>query len=225
MKISSFLALCLLLGSPLQAVAEEQPCKPEKWQKAITRFEAADKEKLPPKDGVVFTGSSSIVLWDLHQSFPELNAINRGFGGSEICDSTHYADILIFRHRPRTVVFYAGDNDIARGKSAEQVHRDFLAFRGKLFQSLPETRLLYVAIKPSRARWEKAPIMKVANDLIAGECETDERMTFIDIWQPMLSEAGPPSEHWFIKDGLHLSAKGYGLWNTILEPHLVEGEQ
>jgi len=220
MKIPGFLGICLLFGSSLPTVADEPACEPEKWQKAIASFEAADQKELPPKQGILFVGSSSIGYWDLPKSFPELGAINRGFGGSEICDSTHYAETLIFKHQPRIVVFYAGDNDVSRGKSAEQVHRDFLAFREKLFEALPETQLLYVAIKPSRARWKLAPIMDAANKLIAGECKQDSRSTFIDIWTPMLSEGGKPSVAWFVKDGLHLSEKGYELWNSLLKPHL-----
>lgn len=225
MTYSELLALCLALLACLPLAADEPPCKPEKWQAAIAKFEAADQVNPPPQNGILFVGSSSILFWDLSKSFPELNAINRGFGGSEICDSTHYAGTLIFKHHPRTVVFYAGDNDVDRGKSAEQVQRDFLEFRDKLFEALPETRLLYIAIKPSRARWDKAPIMKQANELIAAECENDGRLTFIDIWQPMLGDDGEqamPPEHWFVKDGLHLSEKGYELWTSLVKPHLEE---
>ncbi|MCA9230184.1 MAG: hypothetical protein KDA57_06010 [Planctomycetales bacterium] len=228
MKSPRFLAICFLLTSLAPAIGKELPCKPEKWQAAIEKFAAADLENPPAQEGIVFVGSSSIVLWKLPESFPDLNATNRGFGGSEICDSTHYLETLVIKHHPRIVVFYAGDNDIARGKTAEQVHHDFLAFQEKLFTALPDTRLLYVAIKPSRSRWQKAPVMAAANELIAAECESSERMTFIDIWTPMVStqdsfeeEAMPPADL-FIKDGLHLSAKGYDLWNSILEPHLQD---
>ncbi len=220
MKNLGILAFFLVLGAGSLALAKDLPCKPERWKKAIARFEAADQENLPSHGGIVFVGSSSIVLWDLPKSFPKLEAINRGFGGSEICDSTYYAEILVIKHRPRTIVFYAGDNDIARGKTADQVHRDFLAFRDTLFQALPDTRLLYVAIKPSRARWDKSPQMQTANTQIAAECKADDRLTFIDIWKPMLHKGGMPAEHWFRKDGLHLSDAGYDLWNSLLKPHL-----
>src|SRR5260370_30621178 len=84
-----------------------------KWEKDIAAFEAQDKEKAPPQKAVVFVGSSSIRLWDLKKSFPDLAAINRGFGGSQIADSVHFADRLIVKHEPPLVVFYAGGNDIA----------------------------------------------------------------------------------------------------------------
>jgi len=92
-----------------------------RWEKAITAFEAKAKDDPPPNSAVLFAGSSSIRLWDLDKYFPDTKTINRGFGGSEIADSTHFADRIILPHKPKAIVLYAGDNDVARGKSAKQV--------------------------------------------------------------------------------------------------------
>ena len=67
-------------------------------------------------------------MWDLDKYFPKLNGVNRGFGGSEIADSIHFADRIIIKHRPKKVLLYAGDNDIAKGKTAEIVFNDFKKF-------------------------------------------------------------------------------------------------
>src|SRR5258707_5621029 len=103
-----FLSVALLF----QHVVAEDKSDFGKWEKDIAAFEAQDKEKAPPKQAVVFVGSSSIRLWNLKKSFPDLDVINRGFGGSRIADSVHFADRLIVQYKPRLVVFYAGDNDI-----------------------------------------------------------------------------------------------------------------
>ena len=76
------------------------------------RFEAADKQTPPPKDAVLFVGSSSIRLWDLKKSFPDLVAINRGFGGSQMSDAARHARRLINVYKPRLIVLYEGDNDL-----------------------------------------------------------------------------------------------------------------
>ena len=46
---------------------------------------------------IFFCGSSSIVGWDLVKSFPDLPVSKRGFGGSQIADSTHFAPRIILR--------------------------------------------------------------------------------------------------------------------------------
>src|SRR6187200_3014504 len=90
------------------------------WAKEMAAFSEQD-QKAPGIGGVVFVGSSSIRLWDLAKYFPNLSALNRGFGGSQMIDSVYHADLLVIRHKPRTVIVYAGDNDLAAGKSPQQV--------------------------------------------------------------------------------------------------------
>lgn len=219
-----FLAGFVLLGASMPLVAEElQPSvsNSETWAKEIAAFEKTDGENPPPHNAVLFVGSSSIRLWDTARAFPGMATINRGFGGSQICDSTHFADLIVVKHRPRVIVFYAGDNDIASGKSAEQVHVDFLAFLRKVRGSLPETPVVFIAIKPSIARWKLAEEMQRANTLIAAECEKVEELKYLDVWPAMLDEAGQPRKDIFREDGLHMNETGYALWNELLKPFVV----
>jgi lysophospholipase L1-like esterase len=215
-----FTICLLLLGWPSNAAAKENASKPNRWEETIARFEADDLAHSPPKDAILFVGSSSIVRWKLPRYFPDLVTINRGFGGSQICDSTHFLDRIVLKHHPRIVVLYAGDNDIAGGKSAEQVHRDFRAFVDGVHKNLPETRIIYVGIKPSLARWKLAKQMEQANRLIAVDCRDRPNVKFIDNWQPMLADDGQPRKELFSKDGLHLSPAGYKLWTSLVRPEL-----
>ena len=124
-----------------------------RWEKAIAAFEEQDAKKPPPQNAIVFVGSSSVRLWKLQKSFPDLQTINRGFGGSQIVDSVHFAERIILKHEPRIVALYAGDNDIAAGKSPTQVAADFKQFVKSVRIMLPKTRIIFIAIKPSIKRW------------------------------------------------------------------------
>lgn len=213
--------LCLALGASIAApgrAKEAKPCKPEVWADAIAKFEEEDKKMPPPKQGVLFLGSSSIRLWDVKKSFPDMLVVNRGFGGSQICDSTHYAERLVNIHEPRLVVFYAGDNDIAGGKSPEQVRDDFHAFVEKVRGPQPELPILFIAIKPSIARWKLADEIKEANQLIKDDLEELGNITYVDVWPAMLDEKGEPRKELFADDGLHLNEKGYEVWAELVTP-------
>ncbi|MEO1837018.1 MAG: hypothetical protein ABGZ49_16175, partial [Akkermansiaceae bacterium] len=61
--------------------------KPKDWEPSIKAFEEKDKASSPPKDPILFLGSSSIRGWNLKTSFPDRLTMNRGFGGSELSDS------------------------------------------------------------------------------------------------------------------------------------------
>jgi len=189
------------------------------WADAMAAFEQQD-QKSPAIGGIVFTGSSSIRLWDLARSFPNLPALNRGFGGSQIIDSVNHVDVLVIKHKPRTVVFYAGDNDLAAGKTPQQVTADFKAFVAKIRAALPDTRVAFIGIKPSILRWSIVAQVRQANALIREYCDGDDGLGFVDVDGPMLGWDGKPRKDLLIQDGLHLSAKGYELWTTLVRPFL-----
>ncbi len=195
--------------------------KSTKWAKEMLAFEAQAVLHPPELGGVLFVGSSSIRLWKLEESFPELSATNRGFGGSEMIDSVYYFDRLVLPSQPRLVVLYAGDNDIANQTSPAAVHAYFQQFVAKLHAALPETRLVYVPIKPSIKRWSLIEQGRAANALIRATCEQDDKLVFLEIEKSMLGADQQPRPELFVEDGLHLSPEGYALWSALLKPHLV----
>ena len=216
-----FVSLTAGIACAQNVESPKSPCNAERWAETIAKFAAADEIKPPPQGGILFVGSSSIRMWKLPKYFPDLPVINRGFGGSEICDSVHYFDTLVAKHLPRVVVLYAGDNDVARGKNAAQVLSDFQSFVKLMKEKLPKARLVYISIKPSLARWKHAEEMEDANQRIAADCQADnERLHYVDVWQPMLDADQMPRKDLFLNDGLHLNHEGYQLWTGLLQQHL-----
>ena len=194
---------------------------PDHWKADIDQLTSDDAVHPPATGGIVFVGSSSIRFWTtLAADFPGLPVINRGFGGSELADSVFYEDRLVLAYHPRTVVLFAGTNDLWAGKTPEAVFADFQAFHAKLRAALPETKLIYLAItlSPSRTRIHDA--MHTANRLIAAECAKDPRCTFVDINPPMAGPNGLPAPELFRDDQLHLKPAGYAIWTKVLTPYL-----
>lgn len=221
--VLAVMTLSCFVGNVLAQSAEKEAKNPSlRWEKDIAKFRAADETQKPAEGQLVFVGSSSIKLWDLPKYFPgrEEEMINRGFGGSKIEDSVYYADQIVIPLKPRTVVFYAGDNDIAGKYTPERVAADFQRFTTKIHDELPETKVVFIAIKPSISRWKIVDNVRAANRLIAKICAADERLVFIDVDEPMLGEDGTPDPKLFVKDGLHLSDAGYKLWVSLVSPHL-----
>jgi len=192
-----------------------------RFEAEIKAFEAADKTNPPPARAILFVGSSSVRLWKtLAQDFPDLKVINRGFGGSQIADSLAFADRIILPYKPRMVVLYAGDNDIAAGKSPDEVFADFKNLTEKIHAKLPRTRIAFISIKPSPSRWPLVDKIKTANRLVADHCREDKRLDYIDVFTPMLVADGTPRPELFVEDKLHLNAEGYSLWTRIIASHL-----
>jgi lysophospholipase L1-like esterase len=191
------------------------------WQSEIAAFAAVDRLAPAPADAVLFVGSSSIRLWHtLAADFPELPTINRGFGGSEIADSVYFAEQLIGPYRPRAIVMYAGGNDLADGKSPEQVRDAFGAFVTQARRWAGQVPFAYLSIKPNLSRRSQLPQIRAANALIRA-CAQERAVAYLDIHTPMLGADGEADPRWFDDDGLHLNAEGYALWTGVVRDWLA----
>jgi lysophospholipase L1-like esterase len=206
----------LLLALPVLAQAQAADPDPGRFGEAITRFQRWDAQNAWPSPGIVFVGSSSIVYWPTRERFPDLPVINRGFGGSHISDVNHFVDETVLKYSPELVVFYAGNNDIAAGKTAEQVLADYQRFVGTTLLRVPEAQILFVSIHPSILRWQRWPEMHRANEMIREWSENDRALHFVDISQAMLGADGEPQQHLFVQDNLHLSPAGYDVWTPLV---------
>lgn len=220
------IALCIILNGIHAPETPAQENSSDRWEKEIAGIEELIHSGKSPKESILFVGSSSIRLWKLDKSFPDLKTANHGFGGSQLADSVRHFERIVTPLRPTVIVLYAGDNDIAAGKSPEKVTQDFREFVRKVEQQLPECRkVLYVSIKPSLKRWTLAETMQETNTSIRKVCESNARLEFVDIWPTMLNSNGEPNADLLVEDGLHLSEAGYSLWSKAVRQHLVEPKQ
>ncbi|HEX8608263.1 MAG TPA: GDSL family lipase, partial [Pedobacter sp.] len=144
-------SLLVMLLMSMSVAAQNKPFSDE-----IRQFQEKDSISKPPKKGIVFVGSSSLRMWsDLEQTFKSYNAINRGFGGSELTNANDYIQELVLVHEPRQVVIYSGENDVASGASAEQTFERFVTFFTNLREHLPKATITYISMKlsPSRSKF------------------------------------------------------------------------
>ena len=213
--------LCCVVVSNGQGKAKtEDPAA--KWGKTIEQFEDWDRKNSFPSDAVLFVGSSSIELWPTRESFRDLPVINRGFGGSQVSEVNYFADRIVLPYKPKVIAFYAGDNDVAKGKSAKRVFEDYQKFVKIVHEKLPRTKIIFVAIKPSGSRWALWPVMAEANKMIEDFSGRDARLYYFDSATPVLAADGKPDPKLFLKDKLHLNPEGYRVWTRALKPIVSE---
>ena len=171
---------------------------------------------------VAFYGSSSIRLWEtLDDDFPGVGIVNLGFGGSTLAACAHYFARLVPPCRPRSMLVYAGDNDLGDGRSPEDVLaslRDLLRQADALPGPIP---IAFLSIKPSPARQYLDDQIRRANALARGEIEARPggRGRYIDVYPRMLDAGGRPLPELYAEDGLHLSRLGYRLWAATVTEH------
>ena len=201
--------------------AQTETSKTNHWEPDIRAFETADQTNPPPMNAVLLTGASNIRLWkNVGEAFPGHEMFNRGFGGAEMSDLVEFAGRIVIPYRPKIVIIYAGDNDLADRKTPEQILGDFQTFAQKVHASLPETVIGCIAVKPSPSRAKLVPQVKQTDALLESFCRTNTNTIYIDDFTPMLNATDGPRPELFGKDGLHLNEQGRALWISLLRPIL-----
>jgi lysophospholipase L1-like esterase len=211
--------LALAVLSPMLGVQTQEP----PFENEIKAFEAADKVN-PPKEGsVLFVGSSSIRLWTtLQKDFPQYVTLNRGFGGSQISDSVRNVDRIVTPYKPKAIVFFAGTNDLADGKSPETVAMDFKTFVERVRLKLPTVPIAFISVTPAPSRWSNIKNVRRTNELVRDYCAATPGLRYIDAYPALVNNIGGPRPELFVADNLHMNAKGYAIWKEIVTPVLKE---
>lgn len=169
------------------------------------------------KKTTVFTGSSSIRVWkDLEKRFPNHQIVNSGFGGSQASDLLTYSNELILRFNPTKVFIYEGDNDVSASKTSKEIISTTEKIIKRIRGSNPEIKIVLISAKPSIARWNLKRKYKRLNRKFNRLSKKDALLGFADVWKPMLNKRKVKQDI-FIKDGLHMNAKGYEIWYDVLK--------
>jgi lysophospholipase L1-like esterase len=215
-------ALIAALAAPAFAQPAAPPKGPERFAPEIAAFAAADQAQPTAPCGVLFVGSSSIRFWrSLAADMAPTRVLNRGFGGSEIADVDFYFDKVVTPYRPRAIFFYAGDNDVNSGKTAEAIAGDFNRFMDLKDKALGKTPVYFISLKPSKLRWSQFAAQGQVNARIRALAAKRGDLHYVDVVPVMLAD-GKPKEI-FVGDGLHMTPEGYALWTGVVRP-VVEQE-
>lgn len=228
-SLITLLVICAGFGLEAQppsvvqaAVTPQVAVSPPFWNE-IAEFKHRDSIHFPPANAILFVGSSTFRKWtNVQADFPGYPIINRGFGGCTLEDVIRYAKDIIYPYRPKQIVVYCGDNDLAAGKrvTGKKVYKRFVRLYDMIRKHLGNVDVLYVSIKPSPSRENLMPEMEQANDLIRNFMAQRSHATFVDVYHQMIDARGRPNDSLFVNDKLHMNDKGYKLWQQVLLPYL-----
>jgi lysophospholipase L1-like esterase len=190
----------------------------------IKQFKKQDSLQPPPKNAILFVGSSSFRMWhDVQAAFPGYTIINRGFGGSTLPDVIRYAGDIIFPYQPKEIVIYCGENDISSSDTitAATVFTRFETLFTLIRKKLPKIPIVFVAMKPSPSRQQFHQKLVQANLLVKTYLSKQPKTAYVDVYKPMMID-GKPDESLYLGDRLHMNPKGYAIWQKAILPYLVK---
>lgn len=213
--IQKLVFLLCLISSPLWAQ--------HAFEKEIKNFEKQDSISTPAKGQILFIGSSSFRIWkSFATDLAGIAAINRGFGGSTMTDALYYFDRMVVKYEPKAVVVYEGDNDLAMGKSVEELAKEYVEFSNRLKKTLPKTKLVYLAVRPSLSRIAIVEKQKQFNNWLENYCKSEKNRYFLDMHSPFYLTDGTVMQDIFISDRLHLNEKGYQIFSSNIRSFILK---
>lgn len=223
MKFPAVLLLALGLLAARVSTAVDFDHHSQHWQETIAAFEQQDKTNPPPKNGIEFIGSSTIARWKtLEHDFAGEPVYNRGFGGSQLADSTYYAPRIVFPYAPRLIFLRAGGNDIAAGEAPTNVFSDFKDFVATVHAKLPDTTIVFISWGPTPSRWKQhdkeLELNRLAKDYV--DQHSEQHLEYLETYDLPLGADGLPRPELFGPDKLHFNADGYKLLADRVRPYL-----
>jgi lysophospholipase L1-like esterase len=207
--------------SALPGPAKVNPDPAFPFSQEIEAFARANESGPAVADATLFLGSSSIRLWDISGSFPDIGTVNRGFGGATTPDVLHYYRRLLPRAKPRSILVYVGENDLAAGATPAEVATNILVLLKKLRVDYPKAHIAYLSLKPSPIRWTLWPKMAAVNMTVAARGRVSG-FDYLDVGRVLLAPDGLPDASLFRPDGLHMNPRGYTLWTRLVDAWLDE---
>jgi len=194
-----------------------------RYENEIILYEKEDSLKGIIEGKVLFLGSSSFRKWySLEKDMFPIPVINRGFGGSTLPEAVYYFNRIVLPYKPCSIVLYEGDNDVtANFLTHEVVLSAFKLFTRMTEKYIPDTHIYFVSIKPSPSREKYLDKMLITNVIIEEYCNSKRNLHYIDITNEMFDNMGEIRRDIFLRDELHMNAKGYDIWKKIIKNALL----
>lgn len=201
--------------------ADKHDIQLDRFEDDIRKFESQDKLNPPSKGGTLFIGSSTFVRWPhLEKTFKAYQPVNRAFGGSTIPEINHYIDRIVVPYQPTRIVFYAGTNDIASGRTGRQVFDDFCSFERTVRNAIPDVDIYYVSMSVAPSRTQFQAQFDEGNSLIKKFADEKKHVIYIDVTPVMRTAQGRLHSNYFGPDALHMKSVGYSKWVPIIKRSL-----
>jgi lysophospholipase L1-like esterase len=202
-------------SAPSSAPPSLSSILPEKEKEEILAYDRTMNE-------IIFLGNSITDQAEWHEIFNNINVKNRGIGGDDTDGILERLDEVV-SSKPSKIFLMIGTNDLAYGKSVDQIVENYTRILDVISLSSPETEIFVQSILPTEdaihTSRQNADILAI-NHKIQVICE-DREHVYIDLFSKFATIENTLNPD-YSNDGLHLNGKGYLLWKSIVEVYINE---
>jgi len=176
----------------------------------ITQLKYAyDDAWAKPTSQNLLLGSSSIKRLNAKKFLQCGDWINRGIGAATIPMLINYLKYSPLSISPKHILFYAGENDIAKGNSVKQTFTNYKELLNIALRHFPSSEIHIIAIKPSPSRSKAWLSFEAVNEELWQFAQIRPK---VHLHAPRWQSAKHLGSSAFLSDGVHLSETGYKIF-------------
>lgn len=172
---------------------------------------------------IIFLGNSITAGADWVELVENHNARNRGISGDNTFGLLERMDEIV-DGKPAKIFILIGINDIARNFPDTVIVANYKRMIDIIKTESPSTKIYFQTILPvndefpSKSHFNKDDHINAVNEMMRQLCKK-ENVTLIELNQ-FFRDENLKLDRKYTYDGLHLNAKGYHQWSTVLKPYL-----
>lgn len=194
-----------------------------KWLPDVEKL-AKDNATAGASETIVCIGSSSFRTWDsIDVDMAPIRVVRRAFGGSKYSDVAIHIDQLIADLEFRAAMIYVG-NDIV-GKEDDRTPAEVSRLAEKVIDGIrrerPSAAVFLIALSPAPSRFDAWEKIQQANEQLKLLAAKTPNTYYISTAKQLLDSNNKPREELFKEDRLHLNARGYEVWSSILKSEIA----
>ena len=196
--------------------------------RTINEVKVKEIEKIP--ENIVFLGDSITHRYDLGKYFEGVNTVNSGEEGNYTTDILGNMYERVYRYNPSIVVLLIGTNDLAAGKSEDEIFNNIKEIVNNINEVRPKAKIYVESILPTNSNIdgdleENRPNSKIdnINNKLKDEYK-DSNVNYIDVNKDLKDENSFLREE-YTEDGLHLSSTGYEILTNDIKASLAKKDK
>lgn len=173
-------------------------------------------EQYPLHEGdVVMLGDSITDGGHWQEMFPAQSIKNRGIGGDTTTGVLARLESIV-KSKPSAIFLKIGTNDLTHGPERSVSYSQYREIVDRIRKGSPETDVYLQTLLPRASKLrDEVEAFNREIQIIASESGA----TYIELYPPFLADDGSIRDE-LTGDELHLNGEGYGLWQSLLEPHM-----
>lgn len=197
-----------------EATVEEKKDFSDYYIDRVTTFKNLPKQK----GEIIFLGDSITDICEWNELFKNSLIKNRGISGDTTYGILNRLEDIV-SSKPSKIFIMVGINDIGKGKSTEEIIKNYKSILNRIKKSSPSTDIYVESVLPINKdifnTSTKEEEIIALNDSLKKLCAS-YNIKYIDLYSLFIAEGNKLNPK-YTTGGIHINGTGYAIWREVIK--------